>query len=268
MHCSVLLVVFLTASPAHARHTPGQDSTDDTAFVMPPGQVRLGLWKLEVGVTDGVQLGTYVVPWLAWAFDVNLANATVKFRLLERDAFALSLRVNALYVQKDLGDVPFRIWALPMELVASFRRSEAVIIHAGVTGTYMQLSGVYEPEEYGVLQGAVAANSLQAFAMLEYRMSRTTALLVHGRLIGHQTVSGNASGTFMVNERTTVDVAGHASADVPLDLGGNVGGAVHWSWDHLNLRLGASYGNYVVPAINLVIPVTLFIPEIDIYFRF
>ena len=41
-----------------------------------------------------------------------------------------------------------------------------------------------------------------------------------------------------------------------------------WSWSHVNLRAGISYGNVTIPMVNFVSPAKIVFPNFDLYVRF
>lgn len=41
-----------------------------------------------------------------------------------------------------------------------------------------------------------------------------------------------------------------------------------WSWSHVNLRAGLTYGNVTIPMVNFVSPSKIVFPNLDLFVRF
>jgi hypothetical protein len=41
-----------------------------------------------------------------------------------------------------------------------------------------------------------------------------------------------------------------------------------WSWRHVNLRAGLTWGNVTIPMVNFVSPAKIVFPNIDLFVRF
>ena len=263
-------VTVATSATASGEHSAEEHITDGTPYVLRPGEVRLGLWRSEFGLANelrGLDVGTYHLPWIGWAFGVRIVNLHAKYQLLERGRFAASAGAGLFTVSLDNLDVPVSFVGMPFDVLAAYRASSAFTFSGGLQGTWMRVSGaaVYDDDRF---RGAVAANSLQALASLEWRVGRVTALVATARLMAYTTLSGAADAHLELTSHTEIDAYAAGEADVTGGVGGALGAYVHWSWDHFNLKLGGSYGTYSVPGINLVVPTSIFMPEVDLFWRF
>jgi len=152
-------------------------------------------------------------------------------------------------LDKETGDAVLTI--VPFDLVGSWRIDEDWTLSPGIVYTVVTLKGSYDPAQ---LQGAAAVSNLQLVASLERRLTRVTAVVLHGRYLAFQNAGGRVASTLHPDRFTTVELQGIASTDA-LDFPGafSIVPSVVFSWKVFNLRLGLGYGNYSVPAVNLVL---------------
>jgi hypothetical protein len=266
----VLGAVLAGAAPARAEHTSEVHITDDAPYVLRPNEARLGLWKFQLGLPEavrGLEVGTYLLPWLAWMADIRLVNLQVKYQLFDTGRFAASVGTGLFALSLENHDVPVTFAGMPFELVGAWRANRAFTFGAGIQGTYMRAGGegAWDDDRF---RGAVAANSLQLLATVEWRLGRVTALVASGRLVSYSTVSGSADAHFAIDDHTMLDAFAAGEKDIEGGLGGAVAVYAHFSWTHFNLKLGGSYGTYTVPGVNLVLPTRIFMPELDLFWRF
>ena len=260
-----LALLVLSPAVAVAYHEEGSETPDETGYTMQPGEVRLGLWKLELGVPSagGVTLGTYTLPWLALAAEVPLVNAYARVPLYHGDRWAVAATAGVWNVTVD----PVSFWAVPLQVHASYEASYPVTYTLGAGYHYVGVRAGADVDDAS-LRGAVAVTNGQLSLTAEWRRGRRSAWEVRGRLLLMQEISGSADAEVRIDEFTRAEI--HAAARTP--VGSRVGGqvSVAWlgSWKCLNLRAGMAYGYYDVPGLHLVVPVALPMPELDLYVRF
>lgn len=273
-HAGAALLIALAATAgrpatALADHTLTERITDLTAYTLGKNEIRIGLWKVEYGVTDTVSVGTYTFPWA-----ITMPSVTAKWNVWtapqEKDQLAAGVRAGlySLDLQRlSGGAVPSRLNIIPVELVGSYRRDAGMSVHAGLLLTKMAISGSSPDEE--TLRGAAAADNAQAFGQIEWRWGRTTAFITELRLLLKQTLSGSVSAELRPDPFTTATVATRGETDVAdFKNASFLSGAFHWSWGGFNLRMGLGLGNLIVPAVNMVLPVKFIFPDFDVYYRF
>jgi hypothetical protein len=56
----LFVALTLAAQQASAYHTPRKHITDDTAYTLRDGEIRVGIWKVQYGILDQLSVGTYV----------------------------------------------------------------------------------------------------------------------------------------------------------------------------------------------------------------
>lgn len=256
------------AAPGHAAawHEDGTEITVDTAYTLPQGKVRLGLWRFDWGIVDELDVGTFIWPWI-----VPVPNAHAKLRVWSDERWALSIRTGLYYFDLDwvwFADTDSDAAAIifPFELWLSMPLAEDWGLTFGAAWTTVGLSGTYDPDEF---QGAAAVDNLQ-FALSGYwRLGRVVALLLTLRWLAYERARGNARIHVQLDDFTTADIVGAGSARQQ-----SVRNAAYlmlssvFSWETFNLRVGLGVGNYNIPSLNLMLPRKTLVAELDAYFVF
>lgn len=266
---SALAAVTCLSGWARADHTPETPIVDQTAYTRPRNQIRVGLLKVQYGVLDSLTVGTY---WLPWA--VLAPNAQVKWRAYHGDALTLAAEVGALRLDTSnltfLGEQPgeARISVFTFEPLASYRLSDAFTLSSSFVFTAVRLDGSLSTEAYdGAGQGAVSNG--QVTATFEWRATRVTALVVHGRYLVAQRAAAVVDAEVRPDDYTTVQAHGQGRTSA-LDFphAWSVVPSVALSWGTFYLRAGVGYGNWSLPIVNFVLPHKRVVPELDVSFFF
>jgi hypothetical protein len=257
------------AAPANAWHTDEQRITDETAYTLRKHDVRLGIWKAQYGLFDSFHFGTYLWPWV-----FRVANLHAKWRYYCDDPLALSVQLGIFRldteqlrdVDEDAGSAV--LTAVPLELGGSYRFDDRWTLGAAFSYTEFKLEGELKNEDFeGAAEGAV--DNFQLTTTLEWRYTRVTAFTLHYRYLLLQRLAGGGDVVFYPDEFTTVEVHGAATTDA-LDFKAafSITASAVFSWETFNLRAGLGYGNYNVPGINVVLPVKILYPSLDLYWIF
>lgn len=97
----MLLAGLLCVGNASANGTEVLDaserSLDYTAYTLSPGESRLGLFGLDVGLAPGLQVGTWTVPTA-----VGMMSARMKLAFVRQGPIRLSLGVQGFYMPSTL----------------------------------------------------------------------------------------------------------------------------------------------------------------------
>lgn len=257
------------AAGARADHDATSHATDETAYTLEGGRLRLGLWKVQYGLFDFATVGTYTLPWAVLAATVH-----AKLRLLSVDPITVSLQVGFAYFDSarlrwlDQSAGRAIVTALPIEAYASYRFSDTFTLSAGAGYTEVGVDGALSGDALaGAGQGA--SDNFQLLATGEIRLSRVFALIVVGRWLVLQRVFGQGRGTLHPDAFTTVVVHGDvAASEFSVRDAYSIVPSVHMSWGWFNLRVGVGYGNFNIPLVNFVLPDRTLIPELDLFFVF
>jgi hypothetical protein len=273
---ALALIASLTAgaTPARADHTADERLTDEMPYILRPGEVRAGLWKLEVGlwgneVLDRLQLGTYTWPWLVWATGAPFGNAYLKGEVWQRGPWSATAGAGLLYVDLGFDDQDASFTIVPIEAHVGYRVGDRITLAGGAIYTAVTLSGQFESEGSDFFRGAAGVSNVQIPLTVEWRWSERTALVSQARFVAYQDTAADGFARFQLDERTTVDVVATGESDV-LDPARALALSTDfaWSWRTFNLRAGVTYGNYNVPVVNFVVPTKIWFPNFDLYWRF
>jgi hypothetical protein len=266
MRAVLVIAVLACTAVAHA----DERITDDTAYTTPEGKVRAGLWKLQYGIpaVSGLEVGTYVLPYLTWVVDVRSVNAHTKYRIVDRDRWTLSAGLAVTYVDFANLDVPVDIFIVPVQLLASVRLGDRFTLGVGLMYTEMFGESEYNEDENGSFRGAVAVANGQSWLSLTTRISRGWSFYVEGRSVASTEANAAGDVRYMIDERTQIDVAATGSASIEEMRGGSVLAAFQYSGERFRIRFGAGYGNFNIPMLNFIVPVATPFPELDVFWVF
>jgi hypothetical protein len=271
-----LLVLAALAGPVRADHSDDQHITDEMPYTLRPGEWRVGLWKLERGFGVGpvdLQIGSYTWPYLLWLADLHLVNLYAKGTVWQHGPWSSTLGAGLVYLRIE-GDEEeesrARFTIVPVEGTLGYRFGRHVTLAGGLVYTRVGVDGIYQPDDDDAfLRGAVAVDNLQVPITMEWRWSRVTALVLQARFLAFQDAAGDGHGHYQVDDATMVDVvaSGETNALEPVESFALTTDFV-WSWRHVNLRAGLTYGNVTIPMVNFVSPAKIVFPNVDLYVRF
>jgi hypothetical protein len=266
---ALALALGALASPAFAYHDEQQHITEDTAYTLRHGDVRLGLWKLEYAPWEPFYFGSYQWPWL-----LSISNLHMKWRLWHDEDWAFAWGTgfyhfdtkNLKRVDHDTGNA--QIDVAPLELTASYRFSPKYGLSLSSLFTSVRLKGQLTREALkGAGNGAV--NNYQLVSAFEWRYTRVTAFVATARYLVFQRVTANADVELHPDAYTTVAIHYSGQSDaVDFRGAGSLELSAVMSWQTFNLRLGYGYGNYNVPGVNFVIGRKTFFPDFDMFWVF
>jgi len=259
------------AAPSLAYHDEESPSTDNTPYTLDDNEWRVGLWKLEYGSPFGgdLQFGTWTVYWAPWIVGARLFNANAKYQLWasERTSFAAGLGLFYLDLE-DLAETPVTMTVVPFDLYAAHRMNSWLTVGARFNVTSANIDGTYNPDDISQLQGALAGSSAQLGLSAIWRMSRVTSFELEWRTGRYLEVIGQGIFTTEINDQTEVTVFGEGNADFNDKNLTSIAGRFHFSWKHVNLRLGMVFGNYTIAGVNFIVPERIPFPEFDLFVRF
>lgn len=264
-----LALTLALASPAAAWHEPQRAVTEYSASTLNESEWRVYLTLLiEYGITDDWEIGTMPILDLA-----RVPNLVTKWTFARPGDFAFAVSggvftTNPNYFRDELPDI--QVWFAPVGLYGTWRHPGGDLgLHASLQYVSVGTSGEGSVAEALDIDGAVSGSFLKLSPVLEWRRTRSFAWVVEGSILLAQ--RGDAAGrtTWRSGDgRTTVDLYGSASVADPDKTLANVSVSAYWSWDVFNLRLGLIYGHAEVPVVNLFVDQVLWLPEINLYWRF
>ena len=265
---AALLSVVCLGATASGYTDDDKPITDDTAYTLPQGKWRLGLFAAEVGLHDRLMASTYHPLWT-----IGVDNLGLKYKFVDTGRFAFSAASAVTYVTSrillrdlDPDQAVFDLVVVPVEVTGSARLHRDWTLSFASVITPVILRGNIDTD---AIQGAAAVTNLQLHSTLEWRVSKYVHLLLHGRYLVFQSTKVSATLTAQPDPFTTV-VASAAAASNLLDFphAFSVTPSIQLSFAMFNLRLGLGYGNFNVPAVNFMIPQRFVVPDFDFYWAF
>jgi len=276
---SSLLIVTALLGRGVARADRGE-IVEHTPSTLEPGELRLGVSDVSIGLFGHdllrrFEVGTRPIAWLPNAIGAPSYDVRAKFELW-RDPH-LQLAVGAEHMLVDLSplvnedgedDNDARFLITPLEGWVGVRAGR-VRFNAGAVYTHVSLRGAMPGGPIDRLGGAVGTSNLQTIGNVELRATRTIHLVLGGRWVPWQRQYAEAGGSEQVGDGGEVSNTTRGEGDL-MGLGRSawaVGGELHMTWEHTNLRLGVEYGNYSLPIINFVTKERGWLPVLDLYWR-
>lgn len=230
-----------------------------TAYLVGAKRLKLGVLAFEYGLTDKLSVGTDPPAWAARAFvSVLIPNLHLKVQFFHRGPVTLTAVGAGYYgIMKDNGSAAGSIVAVPLSLFGSFRVQPRLWLHEELTYVFAHAFGSGNLNDIGV-DGQVSGQALQTGTMLEWRLTRIFSVTATGRL---QMWTGRLAfnGDGMPDPYTTVNVDGTAQPRV--DHPWYVVGGVAVLWRHFHLIVGAGYGYYFLPGMDVPSPHLGFVPD-------
>jgi hypothetical protein len=267
---AVAAATLAVTSPASAYHEDDERIVDATAHTLRAGEVRIGIWELELGPVAFATIGTDTAPWAAsFLLGSVVENGHAKVRLLRTTPLTISVSAAVYHAElQSSGPVlagSGSLLLVPLSMFASSDLSHAVSMHLGVTYAYADSGQLDLAIGSSRARTTIAASAVQLHAMGEFRVSRVVALMLQVHAQPYATsATVRMSTTDALGQK--IDFVGTAA---PVDRTAFAAVAsIAFSGRHLNARIGGGYGSIFLPSMGVVIPITTVLPEIDAYVRF
>jgi hypothetical protein len=262
----LVVAALLASRDAAAYHDDDHRLLDHTAHTLDGFEFRIGLWQLDAGISKRVNIGTDTAPYVAsFILKRFIPNVHGKVNLYRSPPLTLSLEARFYYAFAGGDGANASIAIVPLTAYVSSDLTPDLSLHGEATYTTVGASATAHAQSLDA-KGAVAVQSFQLGAMLEYRLTRVTALTLRGRL---QPVFSPA----VVRTTVTRDANTNASVDANLEpryrgATAAVIGGVAFSWKNINLSLGVGYGSFFVPSLGVVLPGNSILPDGSFDVRF
>lgn len=252
------------ATPARA-DVDRDPQTDFGAATLPQWDLRLGLARFDLGLTDNVMLGT--LPLL---FALKVKNLQLKWRFYQEGPWSLAasagiLSVNLQDYKKDAADVTF--FVVPVQLTATYQLQPDLLFHGALAYSGVGTKGGAGTDDTDV-EGVAVVDTAVLNPSVEYRLSHRTAAILDANVLLFQRARGTATETHAVDEYTSVEAHQKGGADLKQAFRGNLVLSFLWSWDVFNLRAGLGYGHLELPVAHLFAGKPTLVPDFDLWWRF
>lgn len=254
---AALLAIAGISKTARADDLPRLD--ERTALMVGANRLKIGVLSFDYGLTERLSIGTDPPAWAARAFlPVLVPNLHLKFAVLQWGPVHLSVQGAGYFVAlQDQGSASGSVTAFPASLFTSFRLHPRVWLHSELTYLWVRAWGAGDLNDAG-LAGQAVTRAAQAGLMFELRLTRIFSITALGR---YQFYSGALAfdGSSSLDPYTTVTIRGQAEPRVSHPWEAIAG--VAFLWRHFHLIVGAGYGYYFVPGIDLPYPKRGFVPD-------
>ena len=262
MRALAVTLALLCSAAASAADSPSQELR--AGWTAGAGSGRVGVNELVVGAADWLDLSTDLLPYV-----VRAPNGEIRLGLLSTDRSAIRADFGIYHVPLDrVGQLIGRddwsgtVLSAPMSMNAAYDVGPGVLSAAL---DYTHVSG--EGRAGSTAESAVAAvSNLQVAGRMEFRIASHAHWWAHGWVV--------AAADDVLQVRTEVELEDGARAEI-VATQRSEGATGAWaatsgfrfSGGATNVVLGAGYGNFAVPGLNLILEHAGLIPEIELYWR-
>jgi hypothetical protein len=229
---------------------------EGTALMVGARRLKLGVVFFEYGVTEHVSVGTQPAAWALRAFKpVLVPNLNVKFQFVDRDPFWLAAMVAGYYGNIS-GQTSGQVLVAPVSLFASVRPTRRLYLHGEGTYVFARAFGDGDLDRAHI-GGTLVARAVQAQLMVEVRVIRQLSLIALGR--GQPYTSAlRVSGSGPIDPYTTGSVDAELAPRIEHPWA--IVGGVALLFEHFHLAVGAGYGTYFVPGMDVPLQQRGFVP--------
>ena len=240
---------------------PIPELTERTAYMVGKHKLHLGILAFEYGIMQQLSIGTEPPAWVLKTFmSVLVPNLHLKYQILDRDPVAVAVLAAGYYATLDRGDISGTLIDVPISLFVSVKVHPRITLHAEGAYVYAHVVGTGDVTKAS-LDGATAASAGQVGLMVQYRLTRIFSLLATGRYqfwVSDLPLGGSST----IDPYTTGSLSGQFVPAVQHPWEAIGGFAVLWHYVHLTL--GAGYGYYFVPGLNIANTKKTFVPDANI----
>jgi hypothetical protein len=264
--CRVVIAAVLLAgvgfpSIAVAEEPPPQQLLQRTANMIGKNRLQIGILSFDYGILDRLSIGTDPPAWAARAvLSLLIPNLHLKFQVYQRGPISVAVQgAGYLGALKDQGSASGTLTSFPLSLFGSFRVHQRLTLHGEGTFVWVRAYGTGSLNDSGV-DGQVASQSGQLGLVAQIQLTRIVSLTAVGR---YQVYTGKLAfeGSGMLDPYTTASVDGTAEPRVAHPWQAVAGVALLWR--HFHLTVGAGYGYYFIPGMDIAYPKRTFVPDLS-----
>ena len=229
-----------------------------TAYMVGKHTLKLGILAFEYGIIQQLSIGSDPPSWALRAFTgVLVPNLHLKFQILDRDPVAVAVLAAGYYGTISKSNFSGSLINVPLSLFVSVKVHPRITLHTEGAYVYAHVSGTGDITQAS-LNGAGAVRAGQLGLMVQYRVTRMFSLTATGR---YQFYVSDVplSGSSTIDPYTTGTLNGQYVPGVqhPWEA---IGG-VAFLWHYVHLIVGAGYGYYFVPGLDIANTKKTFVPD-------
>jgi hypothetical protein len=229
-----------------------------TAYMVGRHTLKLGILAFEYGIVERLSIGSDPPSWLLRAFiSVWVPNLHVKYQIFDQGPVAVAAKAAGYFATTDSENISGHVIDVPLSLFVSVKVHPRITLHAEGTYVYARIFGTGDVTRLQ-LNGATASRTAQVGLMAQFRLTRIFSLTATGRFQAY-TADLPLGGDSTIDPNTTATLNGQLVPAVqhPWQVIGGI--AVLWRYFHL--ILGAGYGNYFVPGLDVADPKRSVVPD-------
>ena len=232
-----------------------------TAYMVGKHTLKLGILAFEYGIMQQLSVGSDPPSWALRAVtSVLVPNLHLKLQILDRDPVAVAVLAAGYYATVGQSNFSGNLLNIPLSLFVSVKVHPRITLHAEGAYVYARVFGTGNVTQAS-LDGAGVARAGQVGLMVQYRVTRIFSLTATGR---YQFYVSDVplSGSTTIDPYTTGTLSGQYVPAVqhPWEA---IGG-VAFLWHYFHLILGAGYGYYFVPGLDIANTKKTIVPDASI----
>jgi hypothetical protein len=237
---------------------PIPEIDERTAYMVGEHKLKLGILAFEYGIMQQLSIGTDPPSWALRAVtSVLVPNLHLKFQILDRDPVAVAVLAAGYYASISKSNFSGNLLDIPLSLFVSVKVHPRITLHAEGSFVYAHVFGTGDLTQAS-LHGAGAARAGQVGLMVQYRLTRIFSLTATGRYqfwVSDVPLSGSTT----IDPYTTGSLSGQYVPAVqhPWEA---IGG-VAFLWHYVHLIVGAGYGYYFLPGLNIANTTKTVVPD-------
>ena len=240
---------------------PIPELEERTAYMVGEHKLKLGILAFEYGIMQQLSVGTDPPSWVLRSFmSVLVPNLHLKFQILDRGPVAVAVLGAGYYGIISKENFSGDLINIPLSLFVSLKVHPRITLHGEGTYVYSRVFGTGDITK-ATLDGATALRTGQVGLMVQYRVTRIFSLTATGR---YQFYAADLplSGSTMLDPNTTATLNGQFVPGVQHPW--EAMGGVAFLWQHFQLILGAGYGYYFAPGLDIANTKKTFVPDASI----
>jgi hypothetical protein len=232
-----------------------------TAYMVGEHRLKLGVLAFEYGILPQLSVGTDPPSWALRAFtSVLVPNLHLKLQIFNRGPVAVAVQAAGYYGDISRSSFNGNVLDVPLTAFVSVKVHPRITLHAEGAYVYARVFGTGDLTQ-ATLSGATAVRAGQAGLVAQYRVTRIFSLTATGRYQFY-TADLPLSGSSTIDPYTTASLRGQYVP--PVQHPWEAIGGVAFLWEHFRLTLGAGYGYYFLPGIDIANTKKTIVPDASI----
>jgi len=248
------------APPPVAPEAPEPEAqlTEGTAYMIGRHKLKVGILAFEYGIMQQLSVGTDPPAWALGAYlRILVPNLHLKYQILDRGPVAVAVQAAGYYGSLSSNNIDGNLLDVPISVWVSVKVYPRITLHAEGAYVYARVFGTGNITRASI-DGATAARAGQLGLIAQYQVTRVFSLTATGRYQVY-TADLPLSGSSTSDPYTTATLSGQYVPAVQHPWEAIAG--VAFLWQHFQLTVGAGYGYYFVPGMDIANSKRTVVPE-------